>query len=69
MPRFPDRLDDAETGRAAASRAAEGLGARIDILQSGELQPPIAPADVAAQPHLSIGLAERAEGEGRERPE
>src|SRR5580704_10499937 len=66
---FPDRLDDAETGLAAASRAAEGLGARIDILQSGELQPRIAPADVAAQPHLSVGLGERAEGEGLERPE
>ena len=43
-------LDKAEIGLRTAHRAAEGLGPVIDIVQAGELQSGIAPADIAAQP-------------------
>jgi hypothetical protein len=33
-------------------------------VQSCELQPGIAVADIAAAEHMSVGLGERAEGEG-----
>ena len=33
-----------------------------------ELQSGIASADIAAQPHLPVGLGERTEGEGAMRP-
>src|SRR5580704_713610 len=37
-------------------------------MQPCEPQSGIAAADVAAEPHLSVGLGERAEGEGAMRP-
>ncbi len=61
---FLDGLDQTEVGLRPAHRAAEGLGPLIDIVQPCELQPGIAAADIAAEPHLSIGLGECAEGEG-----
>ena len=57
------RLDQAKVSFRTADRAAEGLGPVIDIVQPGELQPGIASTDIAAQPHLSVGLGERAAGE------
>jgi len=57
-------LDQAEVSLRTAYRATESLGPVIDIMQSGELQSGIASADIAAEPHLSIGLGECPEGEG-----
>ena len=65
---FRDRLDQTEMGLAAASRAAESLGAIVDVVQASEAQARVAPANIAAQPHLPVGLGERAEGEGTMRP-
>jgi len=61
---FSDRLDETEVGFGTASRATEWLGAIVDIMQSGELQPRVAPADMTAHPHLPVGLGENAEGVG-----
>jgi hypothetical protein len=65
---FRDRLDQAEVGLGSASRTAKGLGAIVDVVQASEIQACVAPADIAAEPHLSVGLGERAEGEGAMRP-
>ena len=59
-----DRFDQAEVSLRTAHRAAEGLGPVIDIVQSREFQSGLASADIAAQPHLSVGLGESAKGEG-----
>ena len=65
---FLRRLDQAEVSLRTADRATEGLGPVIDIVQAGELQSGITPADIAAQPHLPVGLGECAKGEGAMRP-
>src|SRR6266851_3203382 len=65
---FRDRLDQAEVSLTAAPRAAESFGAIVDIVQAAELQRRVSSADIAAQPHLPVGLGERAEGEGAMRP-
>jgi hypothetical protein len=65
---FRDRFDQAEVSLRTAHRAAESLGPVIDIVQSRELQSGIASADIAAEPHLSVGLGECAKGEGTMRP-
>jgi hypothetical protein len=65
---FRDRLDQAKIGLTAAPRAAESFGAIVDIVETGEVQTRVAPADVAAQPHLPVGLGECAKGEGAMRP-
>jgi AcrR family transcriptional regulator len=44
-----DRRDDRSPDRAAC--AGEGLGAIVDVVQPGELQPSVTPADITAQPH------------------
>ena len=65
---FRDRLDKAEIGLTATSRAAEDLGAIVDVVQASEVQTRVTPADIAPQPHLPVGLGERPEGEGTMRP-
>jgi hypothetical protein len=47
-----DRLDDTEIGFASAFRAAEGLSARIDVVQARKVQARVTPANIASQPHL-----------------
>ena len=63
-----DRLDHTELCFPSTSRATEGLGAGIDIVQAAELQACVTSADIAAEPHLSIGLGESAKSEGAMRP-
>jgi len=65
---FLGRFDQAEVSAGAAYRAAKSLGPVIDIKQPREPQSGIASADIAAEPHLSVGLGERAKGEGAMRP-
>jgi hypothetical protein len=65
---FLDRLDQAEVSFRTARRAAESLGPVIDIMQSRELQSGIASADIAAEPHLPVGLGECPKDEGAIRP-
>jgi hypothetical protein len=65
---FFGRLNQAEVSLRTAHRAAEGFGPVIDIVKPCELQSSIAPADIAAKPHLPVGLGECAEGEGAMRP-
>jgi hypothetical protein len=65
---FLGRLDQAKVSLRTAPRAAESLGPVIDIMQPCELQTGVAAADIATQPHLPVGLGERAEGEGTMRP-
>jgi len=62
---FCDRLDQAEAGLTSAPRAAESFGAIVDVVQASKVQECVTPADIAAQPHLPVGLGKRAEGEGR----
>jgi hypothetical protein len=65
---FRGRLDQAEVGLTAAPRTAKGLGAIVDVVQAGEVQACVAPSNIAAEPHLSVGLGERAKGKGAMRP-
>ena len=55
---FRDRLDETEVGFGTASRATERLGAIVDIIQAAEPQPRVAPADIAAEPHLAVSLGQ-----------
>jgi hypothetical protein len=59
-----DRLDYTEISFGTAGRGAEGLLPGVDVVQSGKLEPRVAPTDIAAQPHLPVGLSKCAEGEG-----
>jgi hypothetical protein len=55
---FRDRFDQAEVGLAAAPRTAKGLGAIVDVVRASEVQACVVPADIAAEPHLPVGLGE-----------
>jgi hypothetical protein len=57
-------LDHGDEGLGATARATEGPGAVIDPEQAGEPQPGVTPAGVAAHPHRTKCLVQRADGVG-----